>query len=208
MESKSVCSNCLNKVECLECSDLVNDLANYVNIPPKSAYFHLNEKILYDKSDHEYSDKNILLVGCGSIKRTSVLRSLKLLSFNKFICLAKTKMNWTVNFFDDWILADHEDINQKEATLKAVEQYQHKNNIKFDAVLTYDDYCVLVTSYITSNLNLVGIPFDFIEKIRNKYSFRSHCSDLKINCPKFYLIKSNERKSFLNRPELLDNQIC
>ena len=72
------------------------------------------------------------------------------------------------------------------------------NNITFDAILTYDDLCVLITSYLISELNYKGIPFGFVEIIKNKYEFRSLCSKLNINHPNFFLIKSSERTNIIN----------
>jgi len=196
-------------LECLkksEWSEQSND--GFVKFPPNSVFFHLNENILYEngnsnnKKNEIYKDKSILLVGTGSIKRMPVLKSLKLLAFKNFICLMKTKESWAETYFDDWILADHEDINNKENTLNSVKSYMSNTNIIFDAILTYDDYCVLITSYLISKLNYKGIPFDFVKMIKNKYEFRSLCSNLNINHPKFFLIKSNERKSFFSNSKI------
>jgi hypothetical protein len=122
----------------------------FLDVPRNAIVFHLNESVLYstNKSNHFYEDKSILLVGCGSIKRTSVLKSLKLLNFRKFVCLHKNKQNWAEWAFDDWILADHEDISNKEKTIDTVKNYMNTFQIKFDAIMTYDDYCGLTFKLI------------------------------------------------------------
>ena len=187
-------------LESLKNNVLFNKIDGFVKFPPNSVFFHLNENILYENSNQNeiYKEKSILLIGTGSIKRISVLKSLRLLSFKHFVCLTRIKESWTENFFDDWIIADHEDINNKENTLNSVKNYMSNNNITFDAILTYDDLCVLITSYLISELNYKGIPFGFVEIIKNKYEFRSLCSKLNINHPNFFLIKSSERTNIIN----------
>lgn len=169
-------------------------------LPNKSVYFHLNEEILCQPASsssaagHQfnYSDKTVLLVGCGGIKRLPVVKSLAKLSFKKLVCLNKER-SWAHSYFDDWIYAENEDVNQKETTLKAITSYCEANRVKFDAVLTYDDYCVLTTSYIQKELNVPGAtPYDFLEKIKNKHEFRNMSRKLGISCPKFFLIKNEE----------------
>jgi carbamoylphosphate synthase large subunit len=56
-----------------------------------------------------------------------------------------------------------------------------------------------MTSFLTTELKYPGIPFGIIEKIKNKYNFRSLCVDLEINSPRFFSIKSSERKEFLSK---------
>ena len=56
-----------------------------------------------------------------------------------------------------------------------------------------------MTSYLTTELKYPGIPFDLIEKIKNKYNFRRLCVDLEINSPEFLSIKSTERKDFITK---------
>lgn len=207
MENILTCLKCKsnNNEECFKCSKLSLNKKGVVSLPQKSVFFHMNHQILYDKPEnYDYSEKSILLVGCGSIKRTSVLESLKQLGFKRIVCLARARLNWAEVFFDDWILAEHEDLFFKELTLAAVEAYMSKKNFKFDAILTFDDYSVLVNSYIISQLKgYIGIPYEFVEKIKNKYQFRTLCRELGINCPNFFLIESNERKNFCNK--LADN---
>ena len=175
------------------------------NLPNKSVYFHLNEEILYpppstststSSGQFNYRDKNVLLIGCGGIKRLPVVKSLAKLNFKKLVCLNKER-SWAHSYFDDWIYAETEDVNQKETTLKAINNYCEANRLKFDAVLTYDDYCVLTTSYIQKELNLPGgTPYEFLEKIKNKYEFRNMCRKLSISCPKFFLIKNEEVETY------------
>jgi biotin carboxylase len=56
-----------------------------------------------------------------------------------------------------------------------------------------------MTSYLTTELKYPGIPFDLIEKIKNKFSFRRLCIDLEINSPGFFSIKSAERKDLISK---------
>ena len=185
---------------------LDNEKDSVVHLPKKTIYSHENIDILYDfkkssspqflKETSSYSDKNVLLIGCGSIKRLSVLQSLKLLSFKKFVCLDVSK-KWAIDYFDEWIIAESEDVNKKEATLKAVKNFMIEKNIKFDAIFTYDDYCVLMAAYLQQELGFKGMSFEYAEKIKNKYEFRRHCASLDINHPNFFLVLSHQRNEFL-----------
>jgi hypothetical protein len=189
----------------------------YISLPNKAFFFHSNKHILYDDGNNKshvsssfigsneksqfasiYSTKNVLLIGTGSLKRGPVLQSLKSLTFRKFVCLCNSR-TWAFDYFDDWIYAEHENTNEKENTLRAVHEYTNKHKMKFDAVLTYDDYCVLMTSFIANNLNLPSMPFEFIERIKDKGDFRRYCARQKINCPRFLIISSSKRADYLKK---------
>jgi hypothetical protein len=76
-----------------------------------------------------------------------------------------------------------------------------RNQIQFDAILTYDDLCCLMASYLAESFNLPGIPFETSLKIKNKFEFRKKCQELNINHPNFFMIQSSERASYVKKLE-------
>ncbi len=199
-----LCSKC-NLVLKSKYSKSYSDSAtkNLLNIPKQAIYFHTNDDILNIGSQNETNDtifqsKTVLVVGSGSIKRMHVLQSILKFKFKKIVYLCREK-NWAFEYFDDLIHAEHEDIAEKEETLAKVKDYMNKNYLTFDAILTYDDLSVLMTSYLASHFNLPSLPFDFSTTIRNKYEMRKISKRLGISAPNFFLLKSNKRRAFLDK---------
>jgi hypothetical protein len=187
-------SCCGNDESALEIN---SQLHKFVSLPALTQFFHLNEDILYRDLNFNnksfYENKSLLLVGCGNIEGTSVLRNLKKMDLKLKVNLVRAKC-WTEEFFDDSIIAEHENIDEKEATLNAVRAYMLDNNVNFDAILTFnDESCVLMVSYLADELGCLGIPFRVAQTIRNKYEFRNYCSRLGIPTPKYTLVHSDDR---------------
>ena len=196
------CQNCKIVLQTYSIDHSDSRTTDFIELPKQSLYFHLNNLLLhnYIDSKHDYKSyatKNVLIVGCGGIQKEKLIKSLKRFSFNHFVCLCETK-SWAYDYFDDWIYADHENGANKEHTLKAVQNYMYLKKLNFDAIFTYDDYCVTITSYLTTCLNLPGIPFETIQKTVNKHEFRKTCASFQINCPKFFSIDSFKRSLYLN----------
>ncbi len=212
-----ICSKCQFLIETAHDPDTkLNN--NDLKLPNQSLFFHLNAELLYNQNDiSEFIDKNVLVVGTREISRRKRIKQLKSMSFKKLVCLNNQK-NWALELFDDWIEAEHWDVSKKEETLKAVIEYQERHGIKFDSIFTYDCNFVLITSYLTTQLNLLGIPFELIKTLKYKNQFRKRCSELNIACPKFFLIESSNRMFFIEKMksssidckfiESQDNQRC
>jgi hypothetical protein len=200
-----LCSKCNLVIKSKYCDGNISEVSNdseYLNLPKKSIFFHTNDEVLNEEAenlskDDIFKDKSVLFIGCGSIKRMPVLQSILNFEFKKIVYLCREK-SWARDFFDDLILAEHENIAEKETTLAKVKEYMINNNFTFDAILTYDDMSVLMASYLANHFNLPSIPFDFSMKIRNKYELRKMSKQLGISVPKFCLIKSKERQTFLD----------
>ena len=170
-------------------------------LPAKSLFVHLNAELLHpaNPSNVDYSKCNILLVSPGSIKRTAVLESLKGLNFNKFVCLHKEQPAWAEKYFDDWIIADNEDISKRQMALEAVEKYCSTKDIKFDTVLSFDDFVISTTAFIQEKLKIPGpMSFEVCEMTKNKYEFRKRCKINDISCLKFFLIKNKDIGTYVN----------
>jgi hypothetical protein len=120
------------------------------------------------------------------------------LPLNRIVCLAKNK-TWASEYVNDWIIAEHEDITQKEKTVDAINNYMRENEIQFDAIYTYDDLCTLLTSYLSEHYNLPGIPFELSAKIKDKHEFRTVSKSLGINHPSFFFIKANKREDHVKK---------
>ena len=209
MSMNSISSNlfvnkCNNELE------PVND-NDQIELPKDCVYTYLNG-LLNETDAHSgiYSSKNVLLIGTGSIKRLPILLNLKSFKFNRLVGVVKSK-NWAFKHFNDVILAEHENIESKTETLFKIKNYMQNNCVKFDAVLTYDDYCTHLTSFIAESLNLPGIPFSLATNIVNKYEFRRLCQRLGIHTPIFFMLKANERQvhlSNLKEADLIGNSTC
>lgn len=203
--SNSKCSNCffgiISETGTIE-TKIKSDL---INLEDKFFYFHQNKSVLNDSNDH-FTDKKVLVIGCGSIKRYHVLKSLKTLNFEKIICLCREK-TWAYGYFDDWIFADHENMDIIEKTLKMVLEYEKKNCFKFNAIFTYDDYSILVASYLANYFNLPSIPLELAKAVKNKFELRKLCELNGITTPKFCLIKYQEIRSFLDYFSTTNNDI-
>jgi len=136
-----------------------------------------------------------LLIGASGVHRQKLIKNIKSFSFNRFVLLNSTETMFD-EYFDDVILAEHENMSSKEETLRVVIRYMTVNQLKFNAVFTYDEDFVMMTSYLATELKLPGIPFSLITKIKNKSDFRNLCSDLEITCPRHFVIKSSLKSAY------------
>jgi hypothetical protein len=194
-------------------TNILNLVGKSFVLPKNSIFYHLNESCLSTQNAadlNDYSDKCVLIVGFGELNRLSVLSSIAKLEFKKMVCLSNT-IGWALDFFDDMILAEHQDIDKKEDTLEIVNEYMLENKLRFDAVLTYDESSLLIASYLATNLNLPSIPFDFALKMANAYEFKKACLEADLKMPHFCIIKSNDRLNVLkevkNRLNTLRSEI-
>lgn len=214
MESRVLCSNCngvdelANRVKCSKCRlvlesrHAIRNAPHVLNVPKQAVFFHSNPNVL----DHnvkqqrlrDFETKNVLLIGCGHIKRLPVLQSLLRYRFNRFVLLCSERQ-WATGYFDHWIQAEHERIESKQETLERVEEFMRQNEIKFDAIFTYDDLCVLMTSYLATYFNLPTIPFEVCQRVKNKYELRRLSCELGISSTKFFQIRADERQAFMNK---------
>ena len=130
--------------------------------------------------------KTILLVNTGSIKKRFIIQRLKKLGLN-LIVLNKEK-NWATPYVDEWIIADT--YNHTEV-IEAVSRYLENNPIlKPQAIITFWEDDVLLTSKLVEKFNFIGIPYKIAKHVRNKFLFREFCSKHEIPTPKCYLINS------------------
>ena len=136
----------------------------------------------------EFSEKTILLVNTGSIKKRFILQQLKKLGLT-IVVLNKEK-NWAQPYVDQWILADTG--NFKESIQAIREFLKSHSDIKIDGALTFWEDDVLLTAKITDTFNMIGIPFPIAQKARNKFLFREFCEANGIRAPRHFLLKSSE----------------
>jgi hypothetical protein len=177
--------------------------APLLSLPSKSLFMHINDNLL---NAHEpppqidtslYRNKNVLLIGCGGIKRMTVLLTICKLGLNKLVCLARER-DWATPLVDDWIVAEHENIDKKAFTLDKIREYITFHDMTFDAIFTYDDYCTLMTSFLANAFGLASIPFETCSRIKNKNEFRKLSTELGISAPKFFKIDFNKREEFVD----------
>lgn len=117
-----------------------------------------------------FAGKHLLLVGTGGVKRRRVLAALRSLGLGRITCL-HDEVNWARPLVDDWIVADS--VRPSPATTALVRERIGAP----DAVLTYDDYSVVVAAHLAGDLGLVGMPPVAVERAKNKAAFRKICRD-------------------------------
>src|SRR3989339_2196127 len=133
-----------------------------------------------------FQEKTILLVNTGSIKKRFIIQKLKK-SGLKIVVLHKEK-NWAQSYVDHFIIADTTHHNE---ALQAVLNFLSSHpEVKFDGVLTFWEDDVILTSRIADRLNLIGIPYSVVKRVRNKYNFRDFCRKHNIYAPDHFLIKN------------------
>ena len=215
---KTLVSKCSSCKRIIVTTNRLPQTTDIVNMPNNTVYYHLNEdepnaySLLFSESAVEddpdlekYREKSVLLIGSGKFGRMPVLLNLLNLPFKRIVCLCNEK-TWAHTFINDWILAEHEDISQKESTIKAIDNYMRENNMYFDTIITYDDLCTTLTSYLSELYGLNGISFDFCTKIKNKYEFRKLCKQQGISHPNFFKIDSNQRRDYIDYYKRIANK--
>lgn len=137
--------------------------------------------------DNNYlSNKTILLVNTGSIKKRFILQRMKKFGLT-IVCLNKEK-NWAQQYVDHWILVDN--TNTSEAIQAVKEFISNTAQIKINGALTFWEDDVLLTAKIIDKFNFIGIAFNVAKKIRNKFLYREFCQENGLPTPKHILLKS------------------
>jgi hypothetical protein len=169
-------------------------------LPPKTKFFHLNADLyngLKLSNQYDYSKKSVLIVGSDWIEHMNAFNSLSYMNFKVKVNLKKSKYYkywlWANDLFDDFIEAEHRDINEKDVTLSAVQEYMTQNKMKFDAILTIDEDCIQMAAYLANELGCRSIPFHVAQTVQHKHKFREYCQQIGIISPKHSLLKSDER---------------
>lgn len=124
------------------------------------------------------SKKHILLVASGYPSKQFVLEKLQELGYYVIILDAvKTCPDILVN---DWILAD---LKNTEASIAAVKAYLSVEGNYIDGALTFWENAVPTTARIIEAFNWIGNSVASVEKIKNKYNFRSSCVEQGLPAP-------------------------
>lgn len=125
---------------------------------------------------NEYAGKQLLLVGTGGEKRRRVVETLRALGLARVVCLNDAR-NWLSPWVDDWILADA--VRPSNETLTKVDRYVAAHGgARFDGVMTYDDYSVVVAASLAAHLGTPGLAPGVVETVKDKAVFRSACRKL------------------------------
>jgi hypothetical protein len=177
-----------------------------LTLEKSSLFFHSNEKFLNSfasgnaqvkNCEQLFRDKNVLLIGHGSASRMPILENLSRYKFNRLVGLCKAK-TWAHGLFTDFICADPEKLDSVHETVEAVLDFMTRKNVVFDAIVTYDDYCMEVAMFLANYFDLPSTSFGLLRAIRNKDEFRRLCADSGITHPRFVVIKSCSRARFLS----------
>lgn len=131
-----------------------------------------------------FLNKTLLVVGSGPQKKRFIFQRLKKLGV-RVILLNKEK-NWADAYVEDWIIAN---TAKHTEALNAVEAFLATHSeVKIDGVITFWEYEVLLTSKLVKKLEVIGIPFEIANHVRNKHLFREFCRQQGLPTPGHKLI--------------------
>jgi hypothetical protein len=191
--------NDLNKTMS-KCSNLVrhefdNKLGSncFLSLKPKETYFYQRDELIAKKNlpDDFYIDKTILMIGSSGVGNPIGLRATANYQFKYKVNLTDNK-SWS-EYFDDTILIEDIDMSQKEKILDILIVYMKEKNIEFDAVITFYENKVQITSYLASELGCLGVPLEVSKMIQDKHEFRKYSDRLGIVTPEYNQVKSDQR---------------
>jgi D-alanine-D-alanine ligase len=139
-------------------------------------------------SGNDLKGKKLLIVNTGNRKKRFTLKRLKELGCTLIILNATE--NWARAYASHWIFAD---TNNHAAALQAIEDFIHTSpELNPDGVMTFWEDDVLLTSRISDQLGLKGIPHDIARLARDKFLFRSFCKDNNLPAPGYALIDTEK----------------
>lgn len=137
-------------------------------------------------------DKLILVVATGIFHRQPIYRRAHELGC-KLVFLADKKVDWVTPYAYDWIICPDMTL---DASLTAIQTYLNGPTTsssssstssaprRFDGIVTFDDYTVVLTGDITERLGYPSTTPKAIAAIKNKYALRKHCESVGIKVPK------------------------
>ena len=118
--------------------------------------------------------KKILIIGLGSQnpKNKYIFNTIKKLKYDFYILKSYNDNIW----FADYIKADHilsGDVYNSSKTIADLSVFVKLHNIKFSAILTFDEHLVMQTSIIAQSFDCIATPlFAVMHSYSNKLLFR------------------------------------
>jgi len=127
------------------------------------------------------SGYTVVLLRTSSVARLSVYKQLRSLGL-KLIVVHPIYNDKFQDSFDDWILADTDDIDALEQTLNTE---LARRNVVPDAVLSFDEYAVYAAAVLSERLGKRAIPLSSaaLKETNMKSAFRQFCYAHGINAP-------------------------
>jgi D-alanine-D-alanine ligase len=133
--------------------------------------------------DKTLKGKNLLIVGTGSRRKRFILKRIKELGCNLIIINNST--NWAKSYATSWIIAN---INDHLNCITAINSFLEINpEAQIDGLVTFCENNLLLTARIAEELNLIGIPLNTVNTIRDKFLFREFCKNNLLPTPKYIL---------------------
>lgn len=138
------------------------------------------------------ADKHIIVISTYTIKKKFIFQRLKQLGCK--VTVVNKEKNWATPYVYDWILSNTTD---HDMTIRMVGEYLENNQV--DGILTFLEDDVLLTSKLTSEFGMNGIPYEVAKKARNKFAFRQFCAESQIAFPKFKnIVKRTDLKTIVS----------
>ena len=91
---------------------------------------------------------------------------------------------------DNWVTYSPED--SLAAVEKELLQKFSEVNLRFDSVVTFDEFGVQLASMLAASLSLPGIPLKVVQCCQNKSSFRQFCKSRELPCVNFASLSCSE----------------
>lgn len=152
----------------------------------------LHEKYLF--KDENLRGKNLILVSSGKFHRVPLLNTIQQIKNFSIFCLTLPINTWAKSQVDELVFCDTDSDSKDnfEAVLQMIKDYSKNNNISFDGIMTYDDYCVFLTLKLAKAMNLRSLDIDVAKLIKNKYEFRNILKLKGVDYPIYYSFCNHE----------------
>lgn len=136
---------------------------------PSSVASHLAATLEFSESDKQLNGKKILVVLTGIIHREDIYKQAHKLGAKLYFFDSHVP-EWASCFAEDIIHCDSP--TDVPTACKTIQEYISKNSIKFDGVVTYDEYGIIVWAKIAQVLGLPATDPHTVSICKNKYDFR------------------------------------
>lgn len=132
------------------------------------------------------SNKTLLVINTGSIKKRFIFQKLKKFGLN--VIVLNPEKNWAQPYVDHWILADN--YNHSEAIQSIKEFLVNNPKIRIDGAITFWEDDIPLLAKICSEFKLIGNDSDTAINTRDKFKMQEAFEKCGLPFIKEYLLKS------------------
>jgi hypothetical protein len=88
----------------------------------------------------------------------------------KFVIIDEKVTDWATPYVEHWILSPHAYNPDKVIPIVTDWMAAHPE-VKFDAVLTFDEYAILACGRLVDHFGFPGTPFETVQTVKNKFKY-------------------------------------